>query len=199
MSEYDNGSATSAVQSAQRFRVRQRLTMMVNRYDVHIADAAGNPVGAPVAFAQQKRLAMREQVTIYTDDRSSEVVCSFKARSVMDLGGTYDVFDASGAPIGSFRKDFARSLLRSTFWLEQPGAPAAMGQESNLLVALLRRFIESLPLPIHFTFTAGDQEILSVRRAFSLRDAYDVHILAPWLDRRLAIAMAVGLDALMGR
>ncbi len=187
------------VQAAQWLQVQQRFTVMVNRYDVFVADADGNAVGPPVGFAQQKRLALREQVTIYTDESAREVVCSFKARNIMDLGATYDVFDGAGNALGSFRKDFARSLLRSTFWLEPAGAPPAMGQESNFAIALLRRFQDTIPLPIHFTFSADGQEVLSVRRAFAFRDAYKVHIPAPWLDRRLAIAMAVGLDALMAR
>lgn len=184
---------------ATHLRVAQRLTMMVNRYDVTLADASGRPVGPPVAFAQQKRLSMREQVTIYTDESGRTVLCSFRARQVFDVGATYDVLDGNGAPIGSFRKDFARSLLRSTFHVEQPGAPAVVGQERSLLVALLRRAVDELPLPVHFEFAAGGAPVMSVSRAFSLRDAYQVEIAAPWLDRRLAIALAIGLDALMAR
>lgn len=187
------------LQQIERFRVSQRFAMMVNRYDVYAADASGNQTGEPIAFAQQKRMALREQVTIYTDDSSRTVLCSFKARQMLDVGATYDVFDAAGAPIGSFRKDFARSLLRSTFHLEQQGAPAVTGQESSLIIALLRRVVDSLPLPIHFNFTAGDEPVMVVNRAFAIRDAYKVGVPAPWLDRRLAIAMAIGLDALMAR
>ena len=188
-----------ALQRATRLRVRQRLTMMVNRYDVTVADQSGRPAGPPVAFAQQKRLALREQVTIYTDESAREVLCSFRARQVFDVGASYDVLDGAGAPLGGFRKDFARSLLRSTFHLEQPGAPAVVGQERHLVTALLRRAVDSLPLPVHFEFAAGGAPVMSVSRAFSLRDAYQVEIAAPWLDRRLAIALAIGLDALMAR
>ena len=188
-----------ALQRATRLRVRQRLTMMVNLYDVTVADQSGRPAGPPVAFAKQKRLALREQVTIYTDESAREVLCSFRARQVFDVGASYDVLDGAGAPLGGFRKDFARSLLRSTFHLEQPGAPAVVGQERHLVTALLRRAVDSLPLPVHFEFRAGDTGVMSVDRAFTLRDAYDVRIAAPWLDRRLAVAMVIGLDALMAR
>lgn len=189
------------LQQLERFSVRQRLTMMVNRYDVHAVDAQGRP-GPAVAFAEQKRLALREQVTIHAGSGEG-VLCRFQARQVFDLGATYDVSDGNGAPIGSFRKNFAASLLRSTFVLEQPGAPEVVGQERSLVIALLRRVQDQLPLPIHFEFTAQGpaqgQPVMSVNRAFSLRDAYDVTVAVPWLDRRLAIAMAIGLDALMGR
>lgn len=188
----------AALQRVQHLRVRQRFAM-INRYDVSVADEAGNPVGPVVAFAEQKRMALRERVTIYTDDSRREVLCAFVARQVFDVRAVYDVLDPAGRPLGTFRKDFARSLLRSTFILEQPGAGPAVGQERHLAVALLRRAYDSLPLPVHFDFTAGDARVLSVERAFAVRDSYVVTIPAPGLDRRLAIAMAIGLDALMSR
>jgi hypothetical protein len=188
-----------ALQRVESLRLGQRLTFMVNRYDVVAADASGRATGPVIGFAEQKRMTLRERVTIYTDDSRRTVLCSFAARQVFDLGATYDVFDGAGAPIGSFRKDFAASLLRSTFHLEQPGSPPAVGRERNLIVALVRRVYDELPLPVHFDFTAQGAPVMSVNRAFAVRDAYQVRIPAPWLDRRLAIAMAIGLDVLMSR
>jgi hypothetical protein len=187
----------AGLQQVSAFRVRQRFAAMVNRYDVNVAGPDWS-AGAPVAFAQQKRLALREQVTIYTDDSKREVLCAFKARQVLDVRAQYDVTAPDGTLIGSFRKDFARSLLRSTFILEQPGAPAAVGEERSLLVALLRRATDAIPLPVHFDFrTEQGQPVLSSERAWGMRDAYRVSVPAQWLDRRLAIAMVIGLDALM--
>ncbi|MGH8867932.1 MAG: hypothetical protein ACRDYU_08035 [Actinomycetes bacterium] len=171
--------------------------MMVNRYDAHPIGPDGAE-GPTVAFAQQKRMALREQVTFYTDDTQRDVLFSFKARQMMDVSATYDVSDAAGTVLGTFRKDFGASLLRSTFHLAQEGAPEATGAERSMAVALVRRFAD-VPLPVHFDFTAGGQPVMSVTRAFALRDAYRVEVPAPWLDRRLALAMAVGLDALMAR
>jgi uncharacterized protein YxjI len=194
---------TAALQRVEHFRVGQRLTMMVNRYDVVVADQTGRAIGPTVAVAEQKRLALRERVTVFSDDIRREVLCSFAARQVFDVGATYDVYDGGGLRIGGFRKDFAASLLRSTFHVEQPDCPDVVGRERHLLVAIARRLMEDLPLPIHFDFHVRDESdappVMSVTRAFALRDAYHVAINAPWLDRRIAIAMTVGLDALMAR
>lgn len=187
------------LQSQTTLYVRQRVRLMVNQYAVHAALPDGSE-GELLAFAQQKRMAMREQVTLYTDDTKSTPVLGFKARQVIDLGATYDVTDASGSPIGLFRKDFGKSFLRSTWHLEQPGLGEATGQERNMWVAVLRRFAESLDwLPYHFDFTIGGQPAFSVEKQWALRDKYTVHIHHPHLDRRLVIAMAVALDALQGR
>src|SRR3954454_20886413 len=107
------------LQAQQRLLVRQRVRMMVNQYEVH-TEGAGGSEGEMVAFAQQKRLAFKEQVTLYTDASKQYLFGGFKARKRLDLAATYDVTDHTGAPIGNFRKDFARSLLSSTWHLEQP-------------------------------------------------------------------------------
>jgi uncharacterized protein YxjI len=184
----------------RRLIVRQKLTMMQNRYVVHAAGPDGVSEGPIVGFAEQKRLAFKEQVTIYTDESRQWVLAGFKARKVLDLGSGYDVLDHAGQPIGSFRKDFGASLLRSTWHLEQPGIPPIVGQETNMTVAILRRFMESLSwLPYHFAFTVNGYTSFTVDKQWGLRDRYIVDIPDPNLDRRLVIAMAVALDALQGR
>jgi uncharacterized protein YxjI len=188
----------AALQGLQTLFIKQKITFMVNRYEVWSADPSGNPSGL-IAFAQQKRMAMKEQVTLYSDESKSTVLAGFKARSVLDLRGTYDVTDASGAPIGTFRKDFAQSLLRSTWHVDQPGLATATGQERNLFVALLRRFSDISFLPYHFDFTSNGASAFSVDKQWGITDKYVVRISSPQLDRRLVIAMAVALDALQSR
>jgi uncharacterized protein YxjI len=187
------------LQAEQRLVIRQRIRMMVNQYEVHTVQPDGSE-GELLAFAQQKRMAFKEQVTLYTDDTKQTPVLGFKARSVMDLGATYDVTDASGRAIGLFRKDFARSLLRSTWHVEQPRLGTMTGQERNMTVAILRRFVDSLSwLPYHFDFVGDGRPMFSVVKKWGLRDRYVVDVHDPRLDRRLVIAVAVGLDALQAR
>jgi hypothetical protein len=194
------------LQDADRFALTQQITMMVNRYEIHAVDADGKPSGL-LAVAQQKRIAFKEQVTFYADESRGTAVFSFKARRRVDLGATYDVLDAHGSPIGSFRKSFGASLLRSTWHLEAPGVQA-VGTERSSGVALARRAWELLPvvnnLPspflFHFDFVneAGEVVMSSVRRR-ALRDRYDVTVPGARLDGRVAAAMAVALDALQSR
>lgn len=179
---------------------------MVNQYEVH-AEAPGGGEGELLAFAQQKRMAFKEQVTLYADAEKTRPIFGFKARKRIDLASAYDVTDAQGQPIGVFRKDFKRSLVASTWHLEQPGLGVTTGSERNKAVAVLRRvwqyipFVDSLPFawPYHFDFHAGDQVVFSVDKKFGIRDRYVVHINDPRLDRRLVIAQAVALDALQSR
>ena len=189
----------AALQSLDRFVVRQRITPMVNRYEIRMPGADG-AAGEVLALAQQKRLALREQVTFFADEGRTVPLFGFKARNVMDVAGTTDVVDAAGQGIGVFRKDFAASLLRSTYYLEQPGHPVATGVERSPVMAILRRFLAEW-LPYHFDFTHPDGTVaMSVDKRFAFgRDTYEVSVPDPGLDRRLAAAMAVALDALQAR
>jgi uncharacterized protein YxjI len=187
------------LQTVNRLHVRQKITMMQNRYVVHVGMPDGSD-GPQVAFVEQKRLALKEQVTIYTDESKQYVLAGFKARRVIDLGSGYDVTDGNGHPIGMFRKDFASSLLRSTWHLEQAGRPPITGQERSQAVAIIRRFVDSLSwLPYHFDFGPAGQRAFSVEKKWGLRDRYVVDIADPGLDRRMVIAMAVAVDALQSR
>ncbi|MCU1542872.1 MAG: hypothetical protein JWM50_737 [Microbacteriaceae bacterium] len=189
---------TPAPQHLDQFFVKQRITMLVNRYEIREANADGTE-GRVVAIAQQKRMAFKEQVTFYADEARTQPVFSFTARQAMDLAAVYDVVDGAGQPLGTFQKDFAASLLRSSFHLAGPGLDA-YGQERNSLIAIIRRFVD-LPFSFHFDFTdkQSGAVVLSSERQFSLRDRYTVTVPDPRLDFRLAAAMAVGLDALLQR
>jgi hypothetical protein len=144
-------------------------------------------------------MAFKEEVTFFTDESRTRPVFSFKARKAIDLNAGYDIFDEAHNQIGFFRKDFGKSLLRSTFHVEGPGY-AGTGQERSQAVALIRRFTDIPFLPIHFDFVTPDgQPLLGVERQGSVRDRYTVHVPDQRVDFRVAAAVAVGLDALMQR
>lgn len=186
------------------FAVKQKITMMVNRYEIR----AGGASGPVVAVAAQKRFAFKEQVTFFADDDKRVPVFGFKARQRIDLGATYDVTDADGTPIGWFRKKVGASLLRSTWELGGADGTQVTGRERNQNIAIARRLWEfapvvgDLPSPFvfHFDFTdASGAVLMSSVRKRSLRDQYDVTVPGSRIDGRVAAAMAVALDALQSR
>ncbi len=106
------------------------------------------------------------------------------------------------------RKDFAASLLRSTWDLQVPGVDA-VGRERRPLIALLRRFWGLIPwlgdvwVPFVFHFDFVDRStggvVMVSERQKAVRDRYTVTVPDPRLDFRVAAAMAVALDALQSR
>jgi len=189
----------SAAMHLPMFYVHQRFAMTTNRYELLAANPHDGTITQSMGVAQQKRMAFKEQVTFYTDETRSRPVFSFKARKAIDLNSGYDIYDESGNQIGFFRKDFGKSLLRSTFHVEGPGY-VGTGQERSQAVAIIRRFTDIPFLPIHFDFVGAQGEpLLGVERQGSVRDRYTVHVPDPRVDFRVAAAIAVGLDALMQR
>lgn len=192
--------------------VRQKVTMMVNRYWIR-ASAEGGSEGPLLAFAEQKRMKLKEEVSFFADESKREVAFGFKSRQVIDMAATTDVFDASRTPIGVFRKDAVKSLVNST-WHITAGNVSATGRERSQNVALARRFGEMLPFvgdvmglvpwQFHFDFTDSQgATVLSVERQRKMRDNYFVTIrpdsTGSLLDWRFAAAITVALDAFQGR
>ncbi|MEI5008667.1 hypothetical protein ACIOWI_23280 [Streptomyces sp. NPDC087659] len=194
------------MEQLSEFLMTQKVTPLVNRYVIAAPDG-----GDVVAFGEQKRFALKEDLTLWTGDDRARVIGGFTAREALDLGATYDVTGPDGEPIGSFRKDFKASLVRSTWHLTQADRAAAVGRERRLGVAVARRawdlvdaFVPVVPVPpvpflYHFDFVRDGRPVLSVERKWGIRDRYVIRVQDPELDRVLALCMAVALDALQGR
>jgi uncharacterized protein YxjI len=201
------GQQPAAAMVVPAFFVKQRITMMVNRYEINAANPDGSE-GQLLAFAEQKRMKLKEEVIFYADAGKSRRVFSFKARQSLDVHAEHDVYDEYGNALGMFGKQFGASLLRSTWNLSVPGL-TAVGRERRPLIAILRRIWDYIPFlgdiwvpfVFHFDFvdTATGRTVMISERRKSIRDRYDVTVPDPRLDFRVAASMAVALDALQSR
>src|SRR3954453_15107248 len=97
------GMELDALQTQRTLLVPQKITPRVKRYFVSVPTADGKE-GELAAFVEQKRLALREQVSFFGDEAKTRLLFTFKSRQVLDLGATYDVTAAHGTVIGLFRK-----------------------------------------------------------------------------------------------
>ena len=196
-----------AVMYVPKFFVKQRITLMVNRYEIRVANPDGSE-GALMAFAEQKRMKLKEEINFFTDESRTRQVFTFKARQRLDVHAEHDVLDEAGRSLGYVKKQFGASLLRSTWDLAAPGL-AAVGRERSQLIAILRRIWDLIPyigevwIPFvfHFDFVdaATGQPVMSSERVWAFRDRYEVTVPDQRLDFRVAAAMAVALDALQSR
>ena len=195
------------------FLLRQRLTLVVNRYQFSLPDAQGKE-GRPVAFVEQKRFQFREDIRFYTDETKRVELLRIKARQRLDPAARYDITGPVGEKVGEIQKVFGKSLLRSTYRLfDANGVETCEAKERSLAVAIVRRVIgfipylggvaDWLPIPYHFVFTRGDKVLVHhTRQAWKLTDHYTIDCRPDTersLDRRLVLAAAVGMDALQAR
>jgi uncharacterized protein YxjI len=196
-----------------RFLLRQRFTLAINRYEFFLPAVDGSP-GESICFVEQKRFKFKEDIRFYTDASKTQELLRIKARQRFDPRATYDVTDDLGAKVGAIQKVFGASLLRSTYRiLDASGEEIAITTEKSLGIALFRRAVgfipyvdnisDWLPIPYHFIFKHGERIIgENTRQMFKIRDNYHIDMTADSehiLDRRLVLAIAVGMDALQAR
>ncbi len=194
-----------------RFLVDQLLRPMINLYRVTPLGAGETPLGPPVAYVRQKRMALKEDIGFYEDENETRELFRIKARSMFDVGGArYDVAAAGGDPIGTLEHVFGKSFLRSTWRVsESGGGEVATAQERSLPMAIARRIVDFIPevggfipIPYNFDLLMDGEVVGSLNRKFQIRDTYVLDLSGDAerkLDRRLAVALAVGLDTLQNR
>jgi uncharacterized protein YxjI len=194
-----------------RFFISQRVRPIVNQYEVSTLGPDGRSAGERVCFVEQKRMKLKEDLRAFADDSKTAEVFRIKAQQVFDPRARYDVTDANGQPIGQLAKSFGQSLLRSTWRIYgADGTEIAWARERSLLLALFRRVVElipfvgdfAFPIPYHFDYLVGDERIGSLERILGVRDRYRLDVSGDTeraIDRRVALALAVGMDALQAR
>lgn len=197
-----------------RFILRQRFRPIVNEYEFSVPQGGSDEPGPVFCFVRQRRFKFKEDIRFYADDSRSAELMRIKARQRFDPRARYDVTAADGGKIGEIQKVFGASLLRSTYRLyDASGSETAIASEQSLPIALFRRavgfvpYVENvanwLPIPYHFTFQRNETVLGSHRRHIGkLRDIYTIDMSGDperSIDRRLILAVAVGMDALQAR
>ena len=193
-----------------RFLVDQLVRPMINLYQVTPLAAGETPAGGPIAYVRQKRMAIKEDIRFFGDEQESQELFRIKARSIFDIGSArYDVTDAAGSPVGVLEHAFRKSLFRSTWKVtDADGGEVLTAQERSLPMAIARRvtdlipYAALLPIPYNSDLMMDGNVVGHMNRKFQLRDRYVLDVSGDRerkLDRRLAIALAIGLDTLQNR
>jgi uncharacterized protein YxjI len=191
------------------FFIDQLVRPIANLYRISVLGPDGASAGEPLAFVRQKKLALKEDIRFFADDSEQEELFRIKARQLLEFRGRYDVTTPAGERIGVLEKVFGISLLRSTWRvLDAQEQVVATAQEKSVPVAILRRVIDLVPygelIPIVFQFTIllDGREAGELRRPIGLRDRYVLRLGGDperRVDRRVAVALAIALDALQSR
>ena len=192
--------------------VQQRFAPIANIYRISTLGPDGRGAGELLAFVRQQKMKVRERIDFYADEAQTVPLMRLQARKVFEFRGVTDLLLPSGQLIGTFRKNFGRSLLRSSWSVLDPaGTEVATARESSIALAVLRRVWDLIPvlgdtpffIPFHFDLHAPDgRQIGRYVRIAAVRDRYVLDLSGDpqrRLDRRVALAFTVALDALQDR
>ena len=193
-----------------KFLVDQLVRPIANLYRITPLAAGETPAGGPVAFVRQKKLAIKEDIRFYADESESQELFRIKARTWLDTGGSrYDVLDGEQT-IGTLEHVLGKSLLRTTWRVrDAQEEEVAIARERSQVAAVARRVVDFIPdwgglipIPYNFDIVVDDRVVGSMNRKFQLRDRYVLDLSGDHerrIDRRVAVALAIGLDALQNR
>jgi len=136
---------------------------------------------ALVCFAKQKAFKLKEQITFFHDEAQTKPMFSVRARNIIDIAATYDMFDTQGAHIGSLRRKGLSSAFVQDHWLILNSQDQEVGSvmEDSALLGIVRRFVDFasylLPQTYSVTFSGKDVgEIKQRKNPFTVKYDYTI-------------------------
>lgn len=113
---------------------------------ISVADA---DTEAKVGYIEMKAWKLREDIRLYSDDTKQHELLRIHARTIIDFGATYDVFEGSTDTIlFSMRRKGLRSTFVRDHWdvMDAAGTVIANVQETSSGLALVRRYVGFIPI-----------------------------------------------------
>jgi hypothetical protein len=142
---------------------RKVLTIFGAKF--HIYDANNKLLG----FSEQKAFKLKEDIRVYTDESKTDERVVIKARSIIDFGAAYDVYDSKQQKkVGALKRKGWSSLVRDS-WVVMDADDREIGkiQEDSMAMALIRRFLSNLiPQKYHLSDNGGT-ELAAFRQHFN--------------------------------
>jgi hypothetical protein len=131
---------------------RKVLTIFGAKF--HIYDTNNKLLG----FSEQKAFKLKEDIRVYADESKTDERVVIKARSIIDFGAAYDVYDSKQQKkVGALKRKGWSSIVRDS-WIVMDADDREIGklQEDSMAMALLRRFLSNLiPQKFHLSDSAG--------------------------------------------
>ncbi|HSH18477.1 MAG TPA: hypothetical protein VK978_03765 [Candidatus Saccharimonadales bacterium] len=170
--------------------------------------------GDQVGFIEMQAWKLREDVRIYRDRSKAVELFRIHARSIIDFGATYDVFDSTtGEQLFSVRRQGLKSAFLRDHWevSDAAGQPLGTLQETSSSLAIVRRYTDLIPFvgwavdlamsfwPMTYSIldTVGKTSATLTHQRnpfivkFTLQQSEDSTVLDPRIDIALAALLSV--------
>jgi hypothetical protein len=207
----EEATVLSELEGTNRLLVQQVFKPVTNEYRISVPAPGSTEEGRPLLYVKQKKMKIKEDIRFRTSADADDHLFMIKSKSVFEFRGRHEVLDAHGAVIGMLEKNFGRSLLQSHWHVrDASGTELLEAHESSWIIALLRRFgeigfdwLSVLEwLPFNFVLRRGDEQVGTYKRVLGkMCDRYVLELDSDIgdIDRRLLVALTIGLDALQDR
>jgi uncharacterized protein YxjI len=111
---------------------------------IFVRDASGQTL----FYVQQKVMALKEHVRVFSDEQRQNQIYEIKADRVLDFSARYYFRDMTGREIGSIKHRGMRSIWNATYEIYAPGAsePTYKMTEDNPWVKVLDSIVSDIPV-----------------------------------------------------
>ena len=121
-------------------RLSFKLLAFAPQFYVHDAN------GASLAYVKQKLFKFKEAVTVFADERQTEVRYHIQADRVIDFSAQYNFTDTQGAALGCVKQRGLRSLWKAGFDVLDNGQVIFHINEKSMLTRFLDALFGQIPV-----------------------------------------------------
>ncbi|HEX8227608.1 MAG TPA: hypothetical protein VF572_07110 [Candidatus Saccharimonadales bacterium] len=169
-----------------------------------------------VGYIEMKAWVLREDVRLYTDQSKQHELLRIHARTIIDFGATYDVYEGSSDTVlYSMRRKGLRSMFIRDRWdiYDAKDTLIAGLQETSSGLALVRRYVGLIPIvgfvaelvlmvaPLTYTITPAGSTVSGARlthrkNPIIVKMGLDMSDGDGKLDPRIGVSMAALLGVI---
>jgi len=164
-----------------------------------------DPSDQLVFYCEMKAFKLREDIRVYADEGKSQEVLVMKARQILDISPTFDVWDSvQKVKVGALKRAGLKSAFLRDEWtiMNQNDQEIGKLQEDSQIMALIRRWFIKI-IPQSYSVIINGQDIIDFKQNFNpflLKVTLDFSRDPQYfLDRRLGIAAGILMCAIEGR
>lgn len=198
MVHYISGGVKMAMFTGNTFFAKRKFWAIAGQ--VHIFDQQNKLL----CYVRQKILKLREDITVYSDEKMKEELLSIKARQIIDFAAAYDITDiTTGEKLGALKRKGLKSLIKDE-WIIMDANDNEIGLlgEESTGGAIASRMIKLIPQK--YIMKSNDGSIIArFDQQFALAvHKFDINFLdgdSPKMDRRLAMGALILLLLIEGK
>lgn len=101
--------------------------------------------GQMIVYVKQKLFALKEQITLYTDQQQTNPLYRIQATAMLKVSPTYVFTDVAGRALGAVKREGVRSLWRARYQILDGDTPVMTIAELNPWLKVIAALVDEIP------------------------------------------------------